>query len=375
MAKEQFEAITQRRKKFSTQDFIDSNTDNAFSIPLTTVSMSGTFDAYISIQFDQISVTLIVDSGNTTLIIPHWEDIENLPGYTVLGTATEPWGCPANVVQGPIVIPTSTGATYTIKNCVFYACTANNSSGVRTANFGAGCIAPWSASGWNVPPCGVVMQAPLSYNQAYPYAAFAYAAAEEVFSESSGLHFCENSAIVISQILPSDYTMLSTIPNLEWMSLSPLSFGIGSTQTQWPGTVQDPIAMVDTGGGPVYLSDPNGYLYNTSWPDPVSCPVWASRSENCVCTSDQLHITLGGGEVSFSYSIDTSMMPPSVQGLTAVLCQLNAYMMGQQGMNIGGISALFNSILIDYSGAQVGFRSTALQDTPHAAGYSAGRPC
>jgi hypothetical protein len=32
-------------------------------------------------------------------------------------------------------------------------------------------------------------------------------------------------------------------------------------------------------------------------------------------------------------------------------------MMGQQGMNIGGISALFNSILIDYSVNKVGFKS------------------
>ena len=47
-------------------------------------------------------------------------------------------------------------------------------------------------------------------------------------------------------------------------------------------------------------------------------------------------------------------MPLPVQGLTAVMCKTNAFMMKQQGMNIGGISALFNRVLIDYEGTQVG---------------------
>ena len=50
--------------------------------------------------------------------------------------------------------------------------------------------------------------------------------------------------------------MMEIIPGVEWMSLIPKSLTIGSTQTAWPGDVTAPIAMVDTGGGPVFLSDP-----------------------------------------------------------------------------------------------------------------------
>ena len=38
------------------------------------------------------------------------------------------------------------------------------------------------------------------------------------------------------------------------------------------------------------------------------------------------------------------------------MCKINHYMMGQQGMNIGGLSALFNAILIDYGQAKVGLK-------------------
>jgi len=43
-----------------------------------------------------------------------------------------------------------------------------------------------------------------------------------------------------------------------------------------------------------------------------------------------------------------------VHGLTGVMCKVNGYMMGNQGMNIGGVSALFNRILIEDNGDHVG---------------------
>jgi hypothetical protein len=73
--------------------------------------------------------------------------------------------------------------------------------------------------------------------------------------------------------------------------------------------------------------------------------------------SDALTIDLVGadGSSAYSYTIDTGAMPPPVQGLTAVMCRINQYMMGQQGMNVGGITMLFNRILICYQGTQIGF--------------------
>jgi hypothetical protein len=41
-----------------------------------------------------VTATLLVDSGNSTMIVPNGEDLVGAPGYTILGTAQEPWGCP-----------------------------------------------------------------------------------------------------------------------------------------------------------------------------------------------------------------------------------------------------------------------------------------
>ena len=38
------------------------------------------------------------------------------------------------------------------------------------------------------------------------------------------------------------------------------------------------------------------------------------------------------------------------------MCKLNSYMMDQNGMNIGGISALVNSIVVDYVNGRVGLK-------------------
>jgi len=121
------------------------------------------------------------------------------PGYTVLGTANEPWGCRANVMKGPVQTITSDGSIYQIDNCVFYACTANNAQGVRTANFGTGRVSPWSAGGWNTPDgLGLTIQSPLSYDTAYPYAEFVYAPAEAMFSSAATPHVNDDSLLTLS---------------------------------------------------------------------------------------------------------------------------------------------------------------------------------
>jgi hypothetical protein len=60
--------------------------------------------------------------------------------------------------------------------------------------------------------------------------------------------------------------------------------------------------------------------------------------------------------VSYKYKIHTRDLPPTVQGLTLVMCKVNQFMMDQQGMNTGGISALFNYLLVDYANARVGLK-------------------
>ena len=329
------------------------------TIPLTTVSLAGNFDAYINVQFRGESsgslTSLIVDSGNSNLIVPYWEALAGLPGYAVLGEAKEPWGSPAKVVRGPVDIPTSDGRTYSLEDVAFYACTGEP----RTANFGAACVTPWSANGWNTPlGLGVTMQAPMSYNGLFPFAEFIYAAASNVLLSATVPTVAHNSELILSQSVPSEYSLFEVLPNLEWMAIIPKSLRVGNTATAWPGNVQGPIAVVDTGGGPVFLSDPNGYVYATTWPNTASCPAWASTSDQPNCVSDDLTIELAGPDQAstYKYTIRTGNLPSSVQGLTGVLCKACRYMMGQQGMNIGGISVLFNNLLIDYKHSQVGFR-------------------
>ena len=328
-------------------------------IPLTTVSLASNFDAYINIRFQGQPVesltSLVVDSGNSNLIVPSWEAIQNLPAYTVLGDGKEPWGSPAKIVKGPIEIPTASGDIHVLDNCVFYACTGEP----RTANFGAGRLLPWSANGWSTPPgIGVTMQAPLSYNSQYPFAEFNYAPASSVLAMDNTPRVAQESELTLYRSQPLGYSMLNLIPNLEWMSLIPKSLTVGDVLTQWPGNVGSPIAVVDTGGGPVFLSDPNGYVYSSAWPNSASCPTWTSSSQLCNCVSADVTLELGSVDQTstIKYTIHTGDLPTPVQGLTLVMCKVNWYMMGQQGMNIGGISALFNVILIDYTNGKVGLR-------------------
>jgi hypothetical protein len=173
------------------------------TIPLTTVSLAGNFDAYINVLFRGQSsgslTSLIVDSGNSNLIVPSWDALAALPGYAVLGEAKEPWGSPAKVVRGPIDIPTADGGTYSLEDVVFYACTGEP----RTANFGAGCITPWSANGWNTPlGLGVTMQSPLSYNGLFPFAEFNYAAASNVLRSARVPTVAYDSELILSQSPP-----------------------------------------------------------------------------------------------------------------------------------------------------------------------------
>jgi hypothetical protein len=202
------------------------------------------------------------------------------------------------------------------------------------------------------------MQAPLSYNGLFPFAEFIYAAASDVLFSAMVPTVAHNSELILSQSIPSEYSLFEVVPSLEWMAIIPKSLRVGKTATPWPGNSQGPIAVVDTGGGPVFLSDPNDYVYSTTWPHPATCPAWASTSDQPNCVSDDLTIELAGSDQAstYKYTIRTGDLPSSVQGLTGVLCKVCTYMMGQQGMNIGGISVLFNNLLIDYKHSQVGFR-------------------
>lgn len=155
---------------------------------------------------------------------------------------------------------------------------------------------------------------------------------------------------------PAGYQMFGIIPELAWMALKAISLSIQGTQTAWPGLVADPIAVIDTGGGPVFLSDPNGYVCTNPWPGTVPNPQWTADSDTCESIDDAIGVAIGDDAGQFAYVIDPAQLPAAAQGLTLVMCKSNTYMRGNQGMNIGGLSALVNRILVDYGRSRVGMK-------------------
>jgi hypothetical protein len=358
------------RRKFlsSVMRMVGAAPQEGVDIALSTVSLASSFDAYLYVSFvgapSNAQASLVVDTGNTVLVVPRWEDIAVISNwqatYTVLGQASEPWGCPANVVRGPIQLFTETGEQFVINDCVFFACTANSpDGGARTGNFGAGCIQPWSASGWNTPSnIPLTVMSPLAYAADYQFAEFDFATADEVFNSSNPDGVSEQSTLRLYKTAPDGYQFMQVVANCAWMCLRPRQLQIAGAVTGWPAPGTPAIAMIDTGGTCVYLGDPTGIVSSAVWPGPVANPQWTSNSVSCVSTKASLQIELGDDQnASFNYGIDETALPASAQGLTLVMCKVNEYMRGQYGMNIGGVSALAIRIIIDYGSAKVGLRS------------------
>jgi hypothetical protein len=333
--------------------------DANIRVPIDSVSKDGSFDAYIHVGLvggDYPNIKLLVDSGNSTLILPHFEAISRLPNFkkdykVEPDTVNEPWGAPVRIVTGPIVLP-RTGGTYTISTCRFYACTGLNDDGCYTANFGIGRVNPWSEGD------SYGLQSPLSYNSDYNFVQIDYAPIDQVLRAGAKPHVAAGSSITLFKTMPDGYSpMLKIIAKKHWMALKPQTLSIGGHTTDWPGKRKvTSIAMVDTGGGPVFLSDPENYLRNRNWPNATPEAIPDFWKISCEGISDDLTISLGDDSQSIPLSIITKALTPAVQGLSLVMCDQCDYMRGEDGMNIGGLTALFYSILIDYKNALVGFR-------------------
>lgn len=348
--------LTGQRLREITAD-ITTAADATVRIPIDSVSKDGSFDAYIhaGLVGGDSDIKLLVDSGNSTLILPHFEAISKIPDFETLykvepETVKEPWGAQARIVTGPVVLPRR-GGSYTLSTCRFYACTSLNDDGCYTANFGIGCVEPWSVGDTHG------LQSPLSYDSDYGFVEIDYAPVDQVLGSGGKLHVASGSSLVLCKTKPDAYsTMLKILPNNPWMALRPLSLDIGGRRTPWPGHAKaTSIAMVDTGGGPVFLSDPEGDLRKNDWPNAVPEPLQDFWKTSCLGLSDDLAFSLSDGSQSVLLSIDAKALTPAVQGLCLVMCETCNFMRGQDGMNIGGLTALFYSILIDYKNAKVGF--------------------
>lgn len=340
--------------------------DANIRVPIDSVSKDGNFDAYIHIGLvgsGHPNIKLLVDFGNSTLILPQLDAITRLLEYKKYykiepEDVKEPWGATAKIVTGPIVLPCD-GGTHTISNCRFYACTGLNDDGCYTANFGIGRVDPWSIGDLHG------LQSPLSYSPDHNFVQIDYAPIDKVVSLAGKPQTASGSSLTLSKAMPDGFTrMLKIRPNMRWMALRPQFLDIGGQRTGWPGKDKTtPIAMVDTGGGPVFLSDPENYVRSPNWPNEIqeAPPDWVSSSVSCKAISDDLSFSLTDGSESTSFSIATNKLTSPVRGLSLVMCEKCHFMWGQDGMNIGGLTALFYSILIDYKGARVGFKSKPIE--------------
>jgi hypothetical protein len=335
-------------------------------IPITTVSRIGNFDANINVFFGEpphvASMPLCVDSGNDTMVVPSFDAISSLPNFTknyrkLADPITEPFGNRAILLQGPVKLPTADGM-YEIPDCRFFACTDPNKT---TSNFGTGWISPWRKFGGGQK---FVVRPPTTYGPSpYRYAIFDYAPAPSVMTNSDKPKVAEGSSIILQRNGPfPGYELFKISRGQEkaWMSIYVRALSIGEIRTDWPGK-RPLMAMVDTGGGPFFLSDPDGYLYPKHWPSPAHKPPWADEgSIACQAVKGPITVEIGDCQNWYSLRIDTSRLPRPVQGLTLVMCKKCKYMWNNDGMNIGGISALFNYILVDYEAGHVGLKSKGL---------------
>ncbi|MGY3238541.1 hypothetical protein ACVWZ4_000826 [Bradyrhizobium sp. USDA 4472] len=332
-------------------------TDADIRIPIDSVSKDGNFDAYVHVGLaggGHPNIKLLVDSGNSTLILPRFDEIQRLPNFKKsykieAEDVREPWGAPANIVTGPIVLPRA-GGTHTISSCTFYACTDVNDCGEYTANFGIGCVDPWSAGDSHE------LRSPLSYGA--DYVQIDYAPVDQVLASGGKLRVAPGSYLTLCRAKPDGFsTTLKILQNLAWMALKPQSLVIGAQRTDWPGKGENTsVAMIDTAGGPVFLSDPENYLRKRDWPEtlPETIPdFWVS---SCKGMSADLAFSLTDGKETVLLTIRSKALTPAVQGLSLIMCDKCEFMRAQDGMNIGGLTALFYSILIDYKNARVGFK-------------------
>lgn len=333
--------------------------DSDIRIPIDSVSKDGNFDAYVHVGLvggGHPKFKLLVDSGNSTLILPRFDEIERLPNFkkyyeVEVKDVREPWGAPANIVTGPIVLPRA-GGTHTISSCTFYACTDVNDRGEYTANFGIGCVDPWSAGD------SYELRSPLSYGSDYNFVEIDYAPVDQVLGSGSKLQVSPGSYLTLCRAIPDGFsTMLKILPNLAWMALKPQSLVVGAQRTEWPGKDENTsIAMIDTAGGPVFLSDPENYLRKRDWPETVPETIPDFWVSSCKGISADLAFSLTDGKETVLLAIRSKALTPAVQGLSLVMCDKCEFMRTRDGMNIGGLTALFYSILIDYKNARVGFK-------------------
>jgi hypothetical protein len=98
----------------------------------------------------------------------------------------------------------------------------------------------------------------------------------------------------------------------------------------------------------------------TGWPKRIkrqmgNGPEWmgnAPEFEKRQWTKQNITVEPGDSQKCYIYTIDQAKLPASA----GLICKKIPFMNDENGMNIGGLSALFNRLLIDFENEKVGFK-------------------
>ena len=145
LALQQLQALSRARRQEAVAFAFVQEAPGTVTLPLSTVSSNGMYDAQIEVRLrggdPTTPIWLLLDSGNTCLIMPDLAAITGLANFAadyqiLVDDVPEPWGANAAIVRGPIDLPTANGGVYSLSDCV-----APRTSALGASQLGASIMA------------------------------------------------------------------------------------------------------------------------------------------------------------------------------------------------------------------------------------------
>ena len=288
-----------------------------------------------------VATRMVFDTGSTCMIYPNADDLSPAVYERIGDPVTEPWGCPAVVVQGPVKI----GQFELGASIKFLACTGENENKQRTSVFGAG------------PGIGTMMDVcehcPLEQiSGTYRFS--------EIKVHAGTLVLHKNKPPEYAQMLPLMHNDLPTLPIIGLSIPGAAAWAAENWFEHARNNYSDDIGLLlDTAGGPTIWFDPAKILANSGAFESGVIDTWCSGSSaqgGCGGIGVQLpEVTLTLGSAGASVSIDLVM--PVSQGTEdgiACFCTNDQFVSEMTPLNVGGALFLSHTLLIDWAGRSVG---------------------
>ena len=352
-----------------------------------TISLSGppadgtdvaNYDSFISVEYRKggewvpTTETMLFDTGSVALILPYYKNLDATKYRTIKDNITEPWGCPAKILKGPIRL-----GGMEIPECQFIACTGPNTYKRRTHICGA------SISSRNEPyvyPSSPIVQVCKKLKRPF----------FEVVINTSNL----KSQVSFFSNKPPSYSQKNVggpfpiIPNENWTAIAIEGIKVDGTKWQklpqgcpagepdcgcyvdnqcWGSIDYDEancanefidakwcmasnpankyIGLLDTGGGPIMINDDKQQSLASVFKNTTKCPGWLSSSLGAQCFSDQITVSI---------SSDFEVKYPNNGKTTTVLFPRKNIFTSSGELNFGGQFFLYGcNVLYDINSQEV----------------------